>query len=312
MNNYTKQLTSDLEEKSIAPSTIKLYIRNMEILNNNTELKNINFLNDVDEIIRKLSKYKDNTKRTYLISICSVLSTIPTKKKLYKKYFDLLKEMNINLKKKESENKINDVQEKNWITWENVKEKYNELLEEVNGFKNSKEINENKYKILLKFIILSLYVLTKPRRNQDYALMNIIKKYNANDEANKNYLDLTKKQFIFNVYKTAKTKGEKIKDIPEELFENILIYLKYHPLLKNKKISNNTNIPFLVYHSGETFNKTNDITNILNKIFKKKIGTSMLRHIYLSSKYGDILKEQKEDADDMGHSIQMQKDYIKI
>jgi hypothetical protein len=312
MNNYTTQLIKDLQEKNITPSTIRLYIRNMEILNNNTEFKNINFLNNIEEINNKLSKYKDNTKRTYLISICSVLSTIPSKKKLYKKYYDLLKEMNINLKKEEGQNKLNETQEKNWITWEDVKNKYDELLEQVNGFKNSKEINENKYKILLKFIILSLYVLTKPRRNQDYTLMYIIKKYVPNIDSQYNYLDLTKKQFIFNVYKTAKTKGEKIKDIPKDLYNNILIYLKYHPLINNKKLTNTSRIPFLVYHDGSTFDQTNDITNILNKIFKKKIGSSMLRHIYLSSKYGDILKEQKEDAEDMGHSIQMQKDYIKI
>lgn len=312
MNNYTKKIINGLEEKNISPSTIKLYIRNMEILNNNTELKNINFLNNVEEIINKLSKYKDNTKRTYLISICSVLSTISTKKKLYNKYFDLLKEMNINLKKIEGENKLNETQQKNWITWEDVKEKYNELLKEVNSFKNSKEINENKYKILLHFIVLSLYVLTKPRRNQDYSLMCIVKKYKPNNLINNNYLDLTNKKFIFNVYKTAKTKGEKIKDIPDELYKNILIYLKYHPLLKKNKINNNSCIPFLVYYNGESFEKTNDITNILNKIFKKKVGSSMLRHIFLSSKYGDILKQQKEDADDMGHSVQMQKDYIKI
>jgi len=37
----------------------------------------------------------------------------------------------------------------------------------------------------------------------------------------------------------------------------------------------------------------------------------MLRHIYLSSKYGGLVSEQKEDADAMGHSLGEQKDYIK-
>jgi len=38
----------------------------------------------------------------------------------------------------------------------------------------------------------------------------------------------------------------------------------------------------------------------------------MLRHIFLSNKYGDIIEEQKKDADAMGHSVEQQKDYIKI
>jgi hypothetical protein len=37
----------------------------------------------------------------------------------------------------------------------------------------------------------------------------------------------------------------------------------------------------------------------------------MLRHIYLSNKYGDTLKEQQKDAELMSHNLNTQKDYIK-
>ena len=37
----------------------------------------------------------------------------------------------------------------------------------------------------------------------------------------------------------------------------------------------------------------------------------MLRHIYLSSKYGNVLKEQEKDAVLMSHTTSTQKDYIK-
>jgi hypothetical protein len=37
----------------------------------------------------------------------------------------------------------------------------------------------------------------------------------------------------------------------------------------------------------------------------------MLRHVYLSSKYGDTMKEMEEVADEMGHSTAVQKEYIK-
>jgi hypothetical protein len=53
------------------------------------------------------------------------------------------------------------------------------------------------------------------------------------------------------------------------------------------------------------------MTKIFNKIFNKKISSSALRHIFLSDKYGDVVKEMKEDADKMGHSVQQQKEYIK-
>jgi hypothetical protein len=37
----------------------------------------------------------------------------------------------------------------------------------------------------------------------------------------------------------------------------------------------------------------------------------MLRHFYLSSKYGDATKDMEDDAAAMGHSTAVQKAYIK-
>ena len=90
---------------------------------------------------------------------------------------------------------------------------------------------------------------------------------------------------------------------------NILkIYIKYNPdrpLLKLQQI------PFLVNFDGSPFKSINSITRILNGIFKKKIGASMLRHIYLSSKYSNIIKEQEKDSKLMSHNLLTQKDYVK-
>jgi integrase len=126
-----------------------------------------------------------------------------------------------------------------------------------------------------------------------------------------NYMDVDKKQFIFNAYKTARKEGQLREEIPSELQAIISIYLKLHPLLKGKKIVKGTNVPFLVYYDGKPLSQVNAITRILNKIFGKKVGSSMLRHIYLSSKYGNVLQDMKEDATAMSHSVDTQKDYIK-
>ena len=58
-----------------------------------------------------------------------------------------------------------------------------------------------------------------------------------------------------------------------------------------------------MYYDGSEFDKVNCITRILNKIFNMKIGSSMLRHIYDTSKYGDVMQEMKEDAKNMSHSV---------
>lgn len=301
------------KDKVLSSNSINLYLRNLEKLNDDMPLKNLNFLKDIESIENKLSDYKENTKRGYLISICSALNTESDKKfhKVYDAYYKLLSQMNNNIKSNESENKMSETQKENWIKWDDVKNKMDELKTKVDSFKSSKEINEHNYNTLLQYVVLSLYYYKQPRRNQDYYKMDIIKKYTPDMLIDTNYLSIDDKQFIFNVFKTSKSEGIQKEDIPDELMDVITIYMKYHPLIKGKKIKANQMIPFLVYYNGSKFDKVNSITRILNKIFGKSIGSSMLRHIFLSNKYGDIIEEQKKDAKAMGHSVEQQKDYVK-
>jgi hypothetical protein len=63
----------------------------------------------------------------------------------------------------------------------------------------------------------------------------------------------------------------------------------------------------------ERLNKINSITRILNKLFNpKKVGSSLLRHVYLTHKYGDTLNELEADTQAMATSSKMAQDvYIK-
>jgi len=312
--NFKIELKNNFKDKNVSDTSTHLYLRNLEKLNDNLPLKNLNFLNNVDDILNKLKDYKPNTYRSYLISICSSLKFDKSKKniKLYDKYYKLLDEVNKDLKLKEKQQLKSDTQKENWITWNEVENVYKNLEKEVNTFKNLKQLNLHKYNILLDYVVLSLYYFIPPKRNQDWTLMNLIYKNNNVLSIDKNYLDYSDEKFIFNKYKTSKTKGILTEDIPTELMKIFDLYFKYHPLLKNKKINKNTNVPLLVYNNGNPLSSVNSITRILNKIFNKKIGSSMLRHIYLSSKYATNITEMKKDADIMGHSIDTQiNNYIK-
>ena len=148
-----------------------------------------------------------------------------------------------------------------------------------------------------------------PRRNIDYTLMKI-----SNDISDKsfNYLDLKGFQFIFNNYKTQGTYESVVVPIREDLFQVISIYMNNHPekaKLKNKKY----NIHFLVNYHGEPINKSIDMTRYLNRIFNgKKVGSSMLRNMYLTNKYGGMMDELKSDVQDMSTSVNVAMDtYIK-
>jgi integrase len=310
--SFKNQLAEGFAEKKLATTSIKMYLRNLEKLNDDMPLKNLNFLKDVSAIEQRLAKYKENTKRGYLISIVSALSLDKSnkqKQKLYDDYYKLMMDKNKELKKVEASGEKTETQEKNWITWDEVSSQMNQLEDKIKAFAGNKEINEHQYNVLLQGMILALYVYKAPRRNE-YQKMNIVKS-DTGLPIDTNYLDMDKKTFTFNTYKTARKEGQIREEIPPELQRVIQTYLKFHPLLKGKKIIKGTNVPFLVYYDGKPLSQVNAITRILNKIFGKKVGSSMLRHIYLSSKYGNVLQEMKEDATAMSHSVDTQKDYIK-
>jgi hypothetical protein len=182
-----------------------------------------------------------------------------------------------------------------------------ELEQKVSEF--GSKLNPNQYETLLQEVILALYYYKAPRRNE-YQNMYIVKN-SAHLPLDKNYLDFDKKAFVFNVFKTSRKEGQVVEQIPDDLFSILLHYFKHHPLL-GKKVTKVTNVPFLVYYNGEPLSQVNAITRILNKIFGKKVGSSLLRAVYLTSKYGDVKKEMQDDAKAMSHSVQTQQTtYVK-
>lgn len=308
--DFELSLMEKLKSKKLSDSSINYYLRNLRKLNGNKEIKNLAFLDGKENIDKFLENYKPNTQRNYYITIVSVLSVFPNKKKLYSFYREKMDAMNKNLKIEEGNNDKSDTQKKNWIDQKEIDDVYNKLKNDVDKFKNEKEISKKKYNTLLRYVVLSLYTLVPPRRNKDYQDCYLIKgipEKEIDDE--KNYVDMTNKKFIFNDYKTKKSDGEQIIDIPNDLFNILKIYVKFHPLIELNE--NTFDVPFLVDEEGIPFPNINSMTILLNKIFKKKIGCSMLRHMYLSNKYGDVLDEMKDDSQKMAHSLSMQKDYIK-
>ena len=312
--DFKTELVQKMLDNNLSQSSIKNYIRNLEILNEDKPLKNLNFLKSKEKIMNMIQDKKPNTQRSYLISIVSVLKYFdnPQLKKTFEFYYDKMMEMNKELKAQESQNIKSETQEKNWITKEEINDKLNELVDKVKSYKKS--ITEKQYYEVLKMIVLSLYVLQPPRRNADYQFMIIVKDDPTEDKIN--FLVYDNQEFWFRRFKTSKTelkdKDELIIPISDELMENIKLYFNFHPLIKNKKIQNfKDEVPFLVNFQGEPLLSVNSITYILNKIFGKKIGSSMLRHLYLSHKYGNDLEQMKKDAVEMSHGLSMQKDYIK-
>jgi hypothetical protein len=281
----------------ISASSRKLYTFNLTKLNNGKDIKNLNFLAK-PEIMEKLASLKPNTKRTYIIAIVSSLKdrTEPKYKKSYNKFYEMLVELNKELK---TNNTKSETQEANWISQDAVKTKCENLMEIIPKISSKRKLSEGEYKELLECVILGLYCLQAPRRNKDYTDMVIVK--SVPDNKDFNYLDTKNMRWVFNNFKTEKTYKQQVIDIPVELQKLLKVYLKFHP--HSKEIKKGEPVHFLMTYDGKAIDNSTEMTRALNKIFGKKVGTSMLRNIYLTSKYGEQAKELKEDAKEMGTSV---------
>ena len=285
--------------KDITPSTLKLYETKLRLLNDNKPIKNVNYLYDINNIKSKIEDFKPNTRRSYIISIVSILKclTIPDKKpikkliKLFNDYSKIMDEYNTNLKDQTTITEGTQI-----LTPEEIENVYKEVKEKALNKKSSKQQQQD-------YLILSLYTLTPPRRNKDYIYMKVIKNYRDELSYEYNYYDGSK--FYFNNYKTNKKYKQQIVDVPNELQTIINNYIKDQKINDNDFLLTNNNNEDLTTH-------TNIMTNILNRIFKSKVGSSMLRRSFLTNKYGDNNEQLKADAANMGTSTQTaNSNYIK-
>lgn len=313
MSDFVTTLRNRLvKEKGLAESTADAYIRNLVSLNGKQTPKNLAWLKKVDEINKRIREgYSESTQRTLLASIVSILSLAgPSYKKALSLYGGLMGTAVAEQRAKPSGVKT-EKQELNWVPWNDIVTKHKELLDSTSSFKTKKALSEPEYNKLLELMTLSLYVQAPPRRNADYQLMWVTKNPSDLKDTTKNWLDLTNKHFVFNIYKTVKKYGQQVEEVPNDLFSTITAYLKHHPgkaVLGSKKAG--SPIPLLTFMDGGGFKVGNIITRLLNKIIGKKVGASMLRHSYLTAKYGDVDKERKEDSIAMGHSLTQQSEYI--
>lgn len=318
LSPFIKSIIEKLKEKKkISEVSIKVYLRNLKKLNNNTDITDnkFEFLKDTPKVIEKLSNFKETTKRNYLISIVSILSLFkdgdssPGHKELHDTYHSMMMVKRDLISDAISTGSKSETQELNWIDWESVKTEHKNLGVKVDSFYKRKSITPEEFQTLTAYMILSLYCLIPPRRNKDYCLMRVVDTFKPELDQNFNYLDLVKKKFIFNNYKTSKKYGRFDLVIPRALMLVVNKYIKHRA--SKFPLDDNDNKPFLVKPDGSALDKSNDITKTLNKVFGKAIGSSMLRHIFLTDKYSTTFKQAKIDSEIMGHSSEEQKKYIK-
>lgn len=247
---------------------------------------------DKDKILEYLKEVPPNKRKTIL----SALVIITDDKKYRELMLEDIKDYNHEIGKQEK----SETQKENWVEGSAVQNLWGNLKNNADLLYKKKHLTPNDLQQIQNYIMLSLLggMFIAPRRSKDYCDFKI----KNVDKAKDNYLD--KATLVFNSYKTAKCYGEQKVNIPPTL-----------KLLLNKWIKVNPT-EYLFFDTN-----MNPLTNVkmnqrLNKLFDgKKVAINQLRHLYLTEKYGDHMKEQKKleaDMSAMGSSAAMEKTYIKL
>ena len=284
---------------NISTSSIKTY---MSCIRGVSKLINIQ-LNTLDDIIENYEKILDamkdsnyNDRKTKLSALIVSLDSDENKdndkiKNIISKFREQVKKDKNSNETREDEQKLTEQQMKNFIPWDEIMKIYEEIKIEAEPLFKIKQLNISQFRTLMKYVILSVYVLIPPRRALDFINFKI--RGEIDKEKDNYYNKKSKKpsEFIFNSYKLAKKLGTQTVEIPSSL-KNII----------DKWIGKNPYEYLFVDSTGKKLSQ-NKITEILNQIFKKNVGVSLLRHAWITQKYGSIdLKSLKDDVYKLGQS----------
>jgi hypothetical protein len=249
--------------------------------------------NNFDKIIDHLKDEKPNLRKTKMAVLVSLFPKEVDTSKLRAIMLEDANKYNEELRSQ----KMNDKQKENWLTMEEIKDVYKRVYRKALPSMKKDTLTKSEYQDIYDFVLLSLYTLIPPRRSQDFSEMKI---RNYDPEVD-NYFD--GKHLVFKKYKTAKNYGtQTIKPTPR--LKNIL--------LKWKEINKHDYL--LSSYAGHKASVSR-ITLLLNRIFGKNVSTTLLRHIYISSKVlpnTPTINEREQIAASMGHSIKEQELYKKI
>ena len=263
---------------NLTPSSIKTYLSTLKSIYskvfNSDDYLLTNF-NNTEKVLEHIKDIPASRRK----SVLSSLVVLTGNEKYKSEMLSCISQHNQVVSKQEKTEK----QKANDITQEELKDIYDDLVNEAKMIYKKKKINDKDIQTLQSYILISLMngEFIPPRRSTDWCEFKL---YNINDDKC-NYMD--KNQFVFNTFKNSNTKGQQKIDVPIDL-KNIIE--------KYRKVSENE---YLLYDLNGTKMNSTKITQKFNKILGRKASTNSMRHLFLSSKYSGLIETKKELAADM-------------
>lgn len=291
--SFRDEISDKLKEKrpSLSASSLKTYVSILYNLKKKLDGEDsLKFFEEDEKILDFLKDKEPQTRKTTL----SALFVLTGKSS----YNDLMLTDCRHTNEIYKQQKKTQKQEEGWMTIQEIQTVYDELFTTVTAM-FSKKLLAN-YQTIIHFILLSCLGAgvsgLPPRRSLDYTEMKV-KNFDVNKD---NYY--RNGVFYFNIYKTSKTYGQQTLDVKS-------LAPEFNKILKKWVTVNPTD--YLLFSSVEKKLEPSQVTRMIGNILGKNISTDLLRHIYLTEKYGKVQEEMKTDSEAMGHDTQTQALYIK-
>lgn len=273
------------------------------------EATDLQFLQDTDAVMSKLEKYKPNTRKNYLNAVIVVLkgSEDDTYKKAVEFYEEKRDKFQDDYQDQVKAHKKTASQEKNWVDWPEYEAMVKKMQQDVKfrGTLNTQE--EQQFQDYLIVLLHQHYPVRNDFANLQVKTKKQWREMTEQQKAQHNYFVYGTNDtytFILNHYKTSGKYGQKTMEVTDGDVKQAL----------KRWMRHNDSGHFLRNRKGAPLN-SNGITKSLARIGQRelgrKLGSSLLRHSYLSHKYADVNKEKEKDAEVMMHSLKTQSEYVK-
>eukprot|EP01038_Epipyxis_sp_PR26KG_P017870 gene17870-24971_t len=261
---------------NLAESSVKTYVSLLFNLAKKLDIDNIKYFNEhVDKILDHFKEIASNLRKTSLSALYILTNNDKYKEIMLedcKKTNDYYKEQTKNDKEKE-----------NWLSFDEIKAKYDELYSKVKAMFSRNAVVDDK--VIIDYLVIACLSGASglsPRRSMDYSEMKIKNYDPKTDNYYKNGV------FYYNQYKTSKKYGLTTIDIKKEapqLNDIIKKWIKINPT------------DYLLYSSNKNKLNSSQITKISNSIFGKNVSCDLMRHIFLTNYYKDKPMPTYEELD---------------
>jgi len=293
---------------NVKPNTIKQYEVNLKKLQKIYDTDNYDFLSKPDDVMDKIKDLHYLSQRNILNAIVVLLMALNHDEKydeLLITYGDLRDELNDKYSDEQKSGVISDKQSKNFTTTEEIFKMINDMAEDLKPIKKKSkdEITKKEMQLLQAWVLFNIYSVMPFRNDLGDGASAInqaaYKKLSEQDKKDNNFLVVPSKgnlYWVMNKYKTSR-KYQQL-NIPIE-DANLRKILRYYLKMNGKGILFKTS-------TGKPLTRT-ELSKVLLKYSKKymdkSISTTLLRKIYLSSKYGNMKEELEKDNKVMAHSM---------